>query len=295
MSGSTEVRRRHALGFALVLAGLLVSAAPAVAGEYEGEASGDSITVTAREAASVQARADAIDPALRLVEYRRAEMCAVTTAQPTTPLNGRCAGYAGAVQIPSCEGQTPVLPLWRRDRDTPTSAWGPWRMAIGWSCPQDAPPVFTAEDFRRLPITPSVLTIQPDRAEVLVNMPTVVFTDPAVQDFTTTVLGYPIEVQATPVSYTWNFGDGSDPTTTTSPGHPYPGHDVFYRYPRLGTYTITLTTEFAGTYRVAGDTTWLPVTGTATTTTTAPPITATEARTHLVAGDCTQTPTPLGC
>ncbi len=121
-------------------------------------------------------------------------------------------------------------------------------------------------------------------------MPTIVHTDPAVQAFATTLAGFPIEVEATPTTYTWDFGDGSAPIETTSPGHPYPDHDVAYPYPREGTFTITLTTTYTGRYRLAGSTTWLPVVGTATTTSTAGPLTPEEHETHLVHGNCYQNP-----
>ena len=166
---------------------------------------------------------------------------------------------------------------------------------MGWTCPQDALPVLSQADFRRLPLAPSVLGIQPASDVVFVNMPTIVFTDPAAQTFTTTLLGYPVEVEATPTRFTWDFGDGSDPIVTTSPGHPYPDHDVSWPYAHAGTYTITLTTEFTGRYRIAGTTTWLPVVGTATTTTTSPPITAEEHPAHLVSENCNENPDGPWC
>ena len=274
---------------------VLASASMAGAFESGGDAGGNSITVTARNAASLIDEADAVDPAVRLTEYRRFDPCGITQATPTVSLNGECASYAPAVQVPECEGQTPVQPLWRRTRATPTSVWSSWELALDWSCPQDAMPDFTAEDFRRLPIAPPALTIQPNRAQVLVNMATITWTDPTPQLLVTDLLGYTVEVQATPTSYTWDYGDGTDPVTTTSPGHPWPDHDVAHSYARPGTFTITLTTAFTGTYRMAGTTTWLPVTGAATTTTTAPPVTAVEAPTRLVAGDCTTHPDPDDC
>ena len=262
-----------------------------------GNADDDHLDLAARDAAQQERewQASGEDPAVRLTEFQRADLCGVTTAAPTTDLNGDCATYTGAVQIPACEVGPPVQPLWRRDRATPSSEWSEWRYVTGWSCPAENLPEFTLTDFRRLPIAPSVLTIQPARPEVLVNMPAIVYTDPVTQAFTTDLLGFPVEVEATPTSFTWDFGDGTDPVTTTSPGHPYPDHDVAHPYPRPGVYTITLTTAFTGRYRLAGTTTWLDVVGTATTTTTSAPITAVEAPTRLVAGDCTTHPDPDNC
>ena len=159
-------------------------------------------------------------------------------------------------------------------------------MVTDWSCPQDALPAFTAEDFRRLPLTPAQVTLQPAAPTVLINVPTITMATAPQQALATDLLGYAIEVEATATSYTWDYGDGSAPLVTTSPGHPYPNHDVHHAYARPGTYTINLTTTWSGRYRIAGTTTWLDVDGTATTVPTAPAITAVERRSALVADPC---------
>src|SRR5690606_9900087 len=135
----------------------------------------------------------------------------------------------------------------RRVRASTSSPWGPWENVVGWTCPGEYEdlPAFTAADFRRLPLAPSPLHVQPARAEHLVNMPAIVYTTPATQRFTTTLLGYPVEVEATAASYTWDFGDGTT-LTTTSPGAPYPHHDVAHPYAAPGTWTIALTTTWSG-------------------------------------------------
>ncbi len=250
------------------------------------------MVLNAVTAAGVITRSQSGDPAARLVEYTREDLCGT---QPSGSWNTLCTGYDPDTPLPDCQGQQPIPPVWRRQRTTPTSPWQTPTLALGWTCPQDAVPVLSEADFRRLPIAPSPLTTQPGGGVVFVNKPTIVFTDPAMQPFTTTLLGAPVEVEATPTSYTWDFGDGTDPVTTTSPGHPYPDHDVAHPYVAVGTYTVTLTTEFAGRYRLAGTATWLPVVGTATTTTTSPPITAEERRTHLVADDCHDDPHARDC
>ncbi len=179
-----------------------------------------------------------------------------------------------------------INPLWRRERATPASPWGPWLFTSPASCPQEALPAFSAEDFRRLPLSPAQVTIQPAAATVLINIPTITMATAAQQNLTTDLLGYAVEVQATATSYSWDYGDGSAPLVTTSPGRPYPDHDVHHSYGDPGTYAITLTTTWAGQYRLAGTTTWQDIDGTATTVTTTPPITAVERRSTLVAGAC---------
>jgi hypothetical protein len=281
---------------ATVAFGLLGARANAVT-DWQGEAEEDTVTMTAREAFAAEraSQASTTDPAARLTEYQRAELCVVSSGVLSTSANGHCATDVGAVQVPTCAGQVPVLPLWRRDRVTATTAWGPWRFVTGWSCPQDALPALMVEDFRRLPLAPPVLRIQPDTAQVLVNLATITMTDPTPQLLVTDLLGYPVEVKATPTSYSWDFGDGTDPLVTTSPGHPWPDQDVAHTYRAPGAYQITLTATWAGAYRLAGKTTWTPITGTATTQTTHAPITAIELHSHLVADDCTATHNRAGC
>ncbi|HYF74731.1 MAG TPA: hypothetical protein VD864_18025, partial [Nocardioides sp.] len=195
--------------------------------------------MAAREAAEAERnwQTAAEDPAARLVEYMRSDQCPALA----TPWGPRpCSEALAALLVPECDGLEPVPPLWRRTRTAATEPWSAWDRISEWSCPWDVVAPLTVEEFRRLPITPSVLTIQPPRDEVFVNMPTIVYTDPGVQTFATTLVGLPIEVEATPARFTWDFGDGSTPIVTTSPGHPYPDHDVAYPYPYEGTYTITL-------------------------------------------------------
>ena len=278
---------RYRASASLVLVAMfLISMPQAAHADVDVEANGPAIEAQARETAERERAAVGADPATRLIEYARHASCTRSSVDATTELNGPCSNDQGQVALPFCDGLAPVLPAWTRRRDTPSSPWSPWVLAVSWSCPQDQLPTLTLEDFRRLPLAPPPLTIQPDRPEVLVNIATITMAEATTQHFTTDLLGYPIEVEATPSAFVWDYGDGSEPLRTTSPGHPWPDHDVSHDYRAPGTYTITLTTEFSGRYRLVGSTTWLDVTGVATTTTTAPPITAVERESRLVSGPC---------
>ncbi|WNB85944.1 PKD domain-containing protein [Cellulomonas sp. ATA003] len=113
------------------------------------------------------------------------------------------------------------------------------------------------------------------------------FTDDAEQVIDTTVLGIGVRIRATPQTFTWDFGDGSDPLRTDDPGRPWPEHTVAHRYRGEGTHRITLTTTWSAVFQIAGTTGWEPVAGTATTTSSSDPLTVHEARSHLVAGPTT--------
>ena len=117
----------------------------------------------------------------------------------------------------------------------------------------------------------SGITRQPPGPKVVISKAFIVYTNPAVRYQTTTILGTPIEVEFTPVSYTWGWGDGTT-TTTTDPGAPYPNQTVTHHYQHTATgVTTTLTTTWTTRYRPQGEATWRPIEGTITTTETSTP------------------------
>ena len=112
---------------------------------------------------------------------------------------------------------------------------------------------FTLADFRRLPLVPGDATVQTAaNNEVLIRARTNVYVDAPEQTFDVAILGTPVTVRATPVEYSWDFGDGSAPLTTTDPGAPYPGLTTWHNYETSGDHAITLTTSYAGEFSVAG-------------------------------------------
>lgn len=201
---------------------------------------------------------------------------------------GMCVdGTASYDVVRTCEdGSTALEPLFRRPTDPATGLFtGPWEQVDDGGCAEDPPVAVTlsAEDFRRLPLTASTPSYQPADGRGLVNMPLIVYTDPSPQLLPTTVLGTPVVVRATPVQYTWDFGDGSPPLGTGDPGAPYPDHTVSHPYGAPGQYSVHLTTTWRGEFQVIGTGPWLPVQGTATTTSPAFTTTVEEAVPRLVA------------
>lgn len=184
--------------------------------------------------------------------------------------------------------QSPFLPFERREHDGATNAWSEWELAGSFGCadPVQEPAAQLTKtverEFASLPITPSVVDVQPAHGHTFVQIPTIVFTTGEPQIMTTTLLGTDLEVEVTPQSFTWDFGDGSEPLVTTDPGSPYPNDTLSHTYTRTGEPTITLTTTWTGRFRTAGTTNWQPITGTATTTSTAPPVVVQEAQARLV-------------
>lgn len=103
--------------------------------------------------------------------------------------------------------------------------------------------------------------VQPN-GRTLVNLDTIVYADDSrVSRTTVTLLGFPVLVEATPISYTWNFGDGSPALTTSTPGKPYPSKEITHKYMKRGSVGLTVTTNYAARFNVA-DTGWQYIDGT---------------------------------
>ncbi|WP_159809641.1 hypothetical protein [Cellulomonas citrea] len=228
-----------------------------------------------------------------LARHMRAEICGVYSAG-----EGRYWPCGPDVVLDHTDvcGDAPALrPWWESTRVTASDDWQPWVLVENVTCAggPDPTPEQVVTAFQTLPITPSVLTVQPDRGWVLVNKETIAFTDPAPQMLGATVLGVPVTFQVTASQFTWDYGEKV--FTTTSPGHPYPHQDVSYPYTHLGTGKVALTTTWQATYTVGDDPTVRPVPGTATTTSTSAPFEIREASAHLTRGSCTDHPHDPGC
>lgn len=113
--------------------------------------------------------------------------------------------------------------------------------------------------FRTLDWPTAPITIQPPGGRTLVNLPTNAYTtltNPTTQ--TITLLGQPVTIEATPVSYTWTWGDGTTETTTT-PGAPYTTGEPLqnshtYTHPTQVNLSVAVT--YHGRYRINTTTDW---------------------------------------
>ena len=70
--------------------------------------------------------------------------------------------------------------------------------------------------------------IQPG-ISTLVNVATIFYTEPQQFNRSVTLLGFDVDLAATPVRYRWLHGDGTA-STTTKPGKPYPSTEVTHHY-----------------------------------------------------------------
>jgi hypothetical protein len=143
-------------------------------------------------------------------------------------------------------------------------------------------PGFTLADFQRLPLPAGQPRIEPGNGYTLVNIATNVYAEAQPVTLGTQLLGFPVQVRATPTRYSWDFGDGATLGPTTEPGAPYPALTVTHEYTEAGRFPITLTTYYRGEYSVAGGP-WLPINGEAEVSSAAIPVEALTGRNMLVA------------
>ena len=128
-------------------------------------------------------------------------------------------------------------------------------------------PKITEEDFRRLPFTPARFALQPG-VDTLKNYHTNIYANAEEQTLTTEMLGRQVQIRATPVSYIYDYGDGTIIGPIEDPGQALPADawdvktSTSHQYKQTGDYTVQITTVFTGQYRVE-DGPWQQIEGTA--------------------------------
>ena len=179
--------------------------------------------------------------------------------------------------------------------------------APGSQSPEDAAervtapptPTVTAEDLKKMPIQPGTVSVQPG-PNTLKNYHTNIYVDSRPQELEVTLLGQPVRVRATPVSYTFGYGDGTTTGPTTDPGRALPENSwdtptsTSHQYRETGDYAIVISTEFRGEYRV-GDGEWQPVEGTATLPSQPQTVSVWRTKSGWVKDGCSANPRAWGC
>jgi hypothetical protein len=121
----------------------------------------------------------------------------------------------------------------------------------------------------------------------LVNLETTFYTKPQQLTRSLDLIGFHVDVQVTPTSYAWHWGDGATATTRT-PGRPYPADDITHTYAHAThdgpPLALRVDTTYTAQYRVDGGS-WqqIPDAITIAGPTTTMPVK--EATAVLVAGD----------
>ena len=234
----------------LMTAGVVTAAPSAAADDWKVEGDGDSAGISHRQEILIQS-----DPV------------------PEAGGGSYEGGSGGGEGVVEQEREDPCAGVPEAKRGSCAVAWRGLARPGGSAGPRGragAPVVVTSADVSRVMASGSGVVRQPPGARALVSRIVIVYTSSASQELVTRVGDQEVSVVATPVSYTWQWGDGTT-TTTTDPGAAYPDHTVYHKYSRTARgVTITLTTTWTATYSVAGGPPQ-PVSGTLTTTDTADP------------------------
>lgn len=161
-------------------------------------------------------------------------------------------GPDGKVGIPVIWLQAPVglpNPVWTY-HSGPTCLFDPR--------PEDLLPRIAAtiqSEFQKLPVKAGAVTGQP-HPHTLLGAETNFFAEASEQQFDITILGQKVHLVATPVEYTWNYGDGTAIGPQASAGGSLPADRwgektrTSHVYTQTGDFNVVLTTHFRGTYSV---------------------------------------------
>ncbi len=159
-----------------------------------------------------------------------------------------------------------------------------------------APPVSIDEVRTLLVLEPEIRSDNGGRG--IRNAETNFYADAETRTLVTTLNGVEVELRATPVSFHWDYGDGSPTKTTSVAGQSQPEFNVptptSHVYEDTGQYTVRLTTVYIGEYREAGGE-WVLIPGTISLDSA--PVTANIWRTitRNVADDCSVDSSAWGC
>lgn len=158
-------------------------------------------------------------------------------------------------------------------------------------------PVVTLADFRRLDIAPSA--IESDTGGFgLIRAHTNFYATEEPQTLETTMLDQDVAIQATPVQWTFDYGDGSAPLVSNTPGGPQKEFNqettTSHAYQDTGTFPVGVTTAYRGQFSVNGGP-WIAIPGTASVPSAPVEADIWRSEAKNVAEDCFQNPGGWAC
>lgn len=158
-------------------------------------------------------------------------------------------------------------------------------------------PVVTLADFQRLNIAAS--KIEADSGGFgLRNAHTNFYATSEPQTLNVEMLGQQVSIQAVPVQWTWNYGDGTRAVSLSHPGGPQREFNqelpTTHVYKDTGKFPVNLTTAYRGQYSVNGGP-YLPIPGTAQVPSTPTTADIWRSKTRNVADDCKENPNGWAC
>lgn len=203
------------------------------------------------------------------------------------------------------DGEEGIPVTWlSRPRGVPGAVWA---HHSGPTClfdarPEDLLPRIAADiqrEFQSLTVNAGTVVAQPS-PHTLRGAETNFYAEAAEQQFDVTMFGQQVHIVATPIQYTWNYGDGTVFGPQPSMGGPLPQDRwgektrTSHAYGATGDFQVVLTTTFQGTYSVnAGPP--LPIPGQGQFSAPPQTISVWRSLTRNYADDCNANPKGQGC
>jgi len=167
-------------------------------------------------------------------------------------------------------------------------------------CLRGAPTTLTLSDIASFRPDVGTNAMQPNGWAV-VGLDTNFFSRGGADVVDGSLLGGPAQVRFTPIAWSWSYGDGTATRATTAGGTweelgipEFDATPTSHAYTAKGTYTITLTIDYAAEYRL-GDAAWVRIPGVLSLPANPLTITVGSAKTVLVDEDCRVNPSGPGC
>ena len=182
-----------------------------------------------------------------------------------------------------------------------------WTRIGGFSCVYDENPIdvmdLIAGDivsaFRNLDLDAGEVKGEPS-PHTLRNAHTNLYSTAAARDANFELHGQQITVEARPVQYRWEYGDGSENEAFLTAGGPLPKGrwgeqtETSHQFPRTGDYEVRLSVTYRGTYRVNGGVD-IAIPGDATFNATPLTISVWRSVVNNYADNCLENPKGAGC
>lgn len=162
-------------------------------------------------------------------------------------------------------------------------------------------PYPTLSDLARFTPLPPSLSGEPYTAGIM-GKPTNFLSTASTHSLDGELFGYPVSVRFTPVSYTFDYGDGT--TATVHDAYEsweeaglaqFTPTDASHVYSAKGEFAVSVTVAYSAAVNFSGSDSWLPVDGFVRATTAGYDVTIYEVVTALVDKDCSEDPTGVGC
>ncbi|MDP5228481.1 hypothetical protein Q9R02_15070 [Arthrobacter sp. YJM1] len=214
--------------------------------------------------------------------------------QKCPPGNGhKDAGFLAQYKYAPIGLNNPEWSQWAND-GAPTCVYNPAEAQALLNIPG-----LIAKELQSRKLAAATFVIQPN-PHTLIGYQTNFTAHADTQKITMTLLGQRIDMTIYPVSYTYDYGDGTTLGPTSLEGSSLPKDQwgsetrTSHSYAKTGDYTATVTTRYHGTFSINGGPA-MPIPGEANVPSPGIRLSVWRSKVDWYADDCNQNPTGPGC